>query len=250
MKPAEPGSVINNSIGMKLTLIPAGSFIMGSPKGESQAEYEEVMGINPSWFSLRTLSSHLLDLGSLREDFRKLLAGVDTGRLPVENVSWNEAAEFCRKLSARLDERRSGRVYHLPTEAEWEFACRAGTQTDWPAVDFNYGGGLEYHRDKNPFPGRTCPVGSYSPNAFGIYDMHGNVREWCADWYDEGYYAKSPEKNPAGPKKGERRVARGGGWAGVPEACRAAACLGLLPGTSLQRLGVPGLHAGCCQQSG
>jgi formylglycine-generating enzyme required for sulfatase activity len=270
MQPADP--VIINSIGMKLALIPAGAFVMGSPEGEygrsdhegpqhpveitrsfylgvfpvKQEEYEKVMGINPSWYSLqesldqKRLPSDACDQLNLRlalEGLNQDLAGVGTHRLPVENVSWNEAVQFCRRLSARKEERCSGWVYRLPTEAEWEYACRAGTDTGWPSVEFNYGGLLEYHRDENPFLGRTSPVGSYPPNPLGLHDMHGNVREWCADWYDEGYYSKSPRKNPSGPKKGERRVTRGGGWTGVAEACRAAARLGLLPGSHYSDLG-------------
>ena len=277
MTPAEAGPVITNSIGMKLVHIPAGSFVMGSSEAEygrrahegpqhkvtitrpfylgvfevTQEEYEELMGINPSWFSLQLdLNqkrvpnefdglSDLLDktLNRALAGLHAELAGLDTRRFPIENVSWTEAVGFCRRLSARPQEKRSNRVYHLPTEAEWEFACRAGAHAAWSSWPFNYGGGLEYHRDENPFLQRTCLVGSYPPNAFGLYDMHGNVREWCTDWYDEAYYGKSPKRNPTGPKKGQRRVARGGGWSGVAEACRATARLGLLLGSHYSDLG-------------
>ena len=250
---APPGAVITNSIGMKLALIPPGSFVMGSPEGErgrfdhegpqheveitrpfylgvfavTQEEFKRVMGMNPSCFSPDGTG-------------KETVAGLDTRRFPVENVSWNEAVEFCRTLSRLPEEKRSGRTYRLPTEAEWEYACRAGTDTAFHYGNYllgNWGGGLLYMRDESPFLGRTCPVGSYPANAFGLYDMHGNVREWCADWYEEGYYRRSSKKDPAGPKKGQSHVARGGSWFGIDEACRAASRLGFVPGTRSHDLG-------------
>ena len=124
--------------------------------------------------------------------------------LPVESVSWNDCVEFCRK---------AGNGLQLPTEAEWEYACRAETRGD-------YAGGIAqmaWYVD-----GSTHPVRQKQANAWGLHDMHGNVWEWCADWYDSGYYAKSPGVNPQGPASGEGRVLRGGsGWY-VPQDCRSA----------------------------
>jgi formylglycine-generating enzyme required for sulfatase activity len=223
---------VTNSIGMKLTLIPAGEFVMGSPETEeghwindpqhrvrmtqpfylgvyevTQGEYGKVMGAgaNPSWFSPGNFG-------------KKNVRGIDTSRLPVEYVTWTEAAEFCRKLSNRPDEKRAGRRYRLPTEAEWEYACRAGTVTP-----FHFGSALNGHEanclgdrpygttEKGPVLLRPAVVGSYRPNAFGLYDMHGNVGEWCHDWYGEAYYRTAPQADPRGPDNGTYRVIRGGG---------------------------------------
>lgn len=127
---------------------------------------------------------------------------------PVDNVSWFEAQEYCRKINMRL-----------PTEAEWEYACRSGIKSF-----FHYGGTLSGKQanfngqkpfggvPKAPFRRKPLPVGSFKPNAWNLYDMHGNVQEWCSDWYDVAFYGNSPEKNPRGPKKGNYKVVRGGGW--------------------------------------
>jgi formylglycine-generating enzyme required for sulfatase activity/outer membrane protein assembly factor BamB len=227
---------------MKLALIPAGEFLMGSPDADhdaqpdekprhrvritrlfylgvyevTQEEYERVMGANPSFFS-RTGPG------------KDKMAGRDTRRFPVEQVRWHDAVAFCRKLSALPAERRAGRLYRLPTEAEWEYACRAGTRTA-----FHHGDALSSRQanfdgrhpfggaPRGPFLARTAEVGSYAPNAFGLFDMHGNVWEWCADWYGAGYYKVSPADDPPGPKTGSMRVIRGGEWYGDGRDCRSA----------------------------
>lgn len=149
--------------------------------------------------------------------------------MPVVNVSWNDAMAFCEWMS-----NREGRKVRLPTEAEWEYACRAGTTTthafgntrtllaqranmqDMTLSPFLprkfrvYNRGSWKWRDGFPF---TAPVGSFPPNAFGLYDMHGNVSEWCQDWYADDYYKVSPEEDPPGPAQGDWRVVRGGEWA-------------------------------------
>ncbi|TVS08568.1 MAG: formylglycine-generating enzyme family protein [Planctomycetaceae bacterium] len=156
-----------------------------------------------------------------------------TDEHPVVNVSWNDAVEFCRWLS-----RKEGKTYRLPTEAEWEYACRAGTTTrhyhgddpeDLAAVD-NVGDAT--FRAKFPHWDWTIeaedgyvftsPVGKFEANAFGLYDMHGNVWEWCADWYDAKYYANSPVDDPPGPASGSYRVGRGGSWGHGAASCRSA----------------------------
>jgi formylglycine-generating enzyme required for sulfatase activity len=109
-------------------------------------------------------------------------------------------------------------VYRLPTEAEWEYACRAGTKTP-----YNHGTTLDRTRANNASQmGRTCKVGSYKPNKFGLYDMHGNVAEWCSDWHTNDYYSKSPSKDPQGPATGSQRVFRGGSWRCSNSRCRSA----------------------------
>ena len=182
----------------------------------TQEEYERVTGNNPSWFSR----------GGAEKD---AVAGLDTRRFPVENVSWHDAVEFCRRLSELPGEKAAGHVYRLPTEAQWEHACRAGATTR-----FSFGNecnGRQANCDgrypcgtleKGPHLGRTAQVGSYPANVFGLYDMHGNVWQLCEDWYDGGYYAGLPMDNPAGPTFGLHRVVRGGGWFHGAGDCRSA----------------------------
>src|SRR5260370_5852834 len=195
--------VIPNSIGLKLTLIPAGKFLMGSPAKEperdpeelqhevvitrpffmgvyevTQGEYEKLMG-KPKEGGKYNPSNRGAHFGS---------AGPDH---PMEHVSWNQAVEFCKRLSALPAEKKAGRLYRLPTEAEWEYACRAGTKTVFHVgnslaskqANFNglYPFGVEA---KGRNLQKTVKVGSFPPNAWGLYDMHGNVSESCSDWYD------------------------------------------------------------------
>jgi formylglycine-generating enzyme required for sulfatase activity len=122
-----------------------------------------------------------------------------------------------------------GAVYRLPTEAEWEYACRAGSTSP-----FGFGDKLSSHRanfdgtspygtlEQGPHLARPCPVGMYWPNAWGLYDMHGQLDEWCLDWYSEEYYHYSPRENPTGPQTGEMRVLRGGTWGNSARFCRSA----------------------------
>jgi formylglycine-generating enzyme required for sulfatase activity len=152
---------------------------------------------------------------------------------PVTQVSWNDAARFCAWLS-----NETGRIYRLPTEAEWEYACRAGTTTryhsgqdpeglirvgntwDSKATEvFSGVGNILKGSDGFVF---TSPVGRYRSNAFGLYDMHGNVFEWCQDWYGEDWYDESPSVDPQGPRRGSSRVVRGGSWGDNAVNCRSA----------------------------
>ena len=208
-------NITTNTIGMKLKLIQPGSFMMGSTGDYdnempvhkvtltkpfylgvyevTQEQYERVMGTNPS---------------NLKE----------SNLLPVEMVSWEDVVEFCRKLSAM-----EGLEYRLPTEAEWEYACRAGTTTSYSmgvtisTDQANYNGNYIYGRGvKGVYRCKTMEVGSFAPNAWGLYEMHGNVWEWCLDWFGSDYYKTSPERNPTGPASGTYRVLRGGGWNSHP----------------------------------
>ena len=133
------------------------------------------------------------------------MSGKDTSGYPVETVSWEDAVEFCKRLSAK-----EGKTYRLPTEAEWEYACRAGTTTEWYCGDKEdeLGRVAWYRKNSGKMP---HPVGGKEANSWGLFDIHGNVFEWCADWYDSDYYANSPPSDPPGPERGAFRVFRGGG---------------------------------------
>jgi formylglycine-generating enzyme required for sulfatase activity len=231
-----PQVVVRNSIGMELVPIPTGRFRMGSPKEEegrnvdeeqhdvqitrpfyagvcpvTQAQFEQVMGVNPSFFA-RT------------GEGRDKVQGIDTGNFPVEQVSWEDAEEFCRKLSNRREEKKEGRVYRLPTEARWEYMCRGEAKESTP---FNCGPTLT-RKDANIGSDKTTAVGLYKPNRFGLHDMHGNVLQWCHDYYDPEYYSKGPVFNydPQGPTErpagAEFRVLRGGSWQYDSKDCRSA----------------------------
>jgi len=191
------------------------------------------MGKNPSWFSAE---------GGGREAVKDL----DTRRFPVENVSWDDAVEFCRQLSALAPEKAAGRVYRLPTEAEWEYACRSGTTTPFHFGVFlsssraNFDGNYPYgHADKGPFLERTTRVGSFPPNAFQLHDMHGNVWQWCADYYDKDYYTKGPGMDPRNDDRGPMglRLLRGGAWDVGGRLCRAAYRHRNAPNSHLNRVG-------------
>lgn len=222
---------LGKGVALRLVLIRPGSFFMGSgddlleresdeqPRHQvtvsrpfymgatevTQAQYQAVMGANPSLFQ-----------------------GADR---PVERVIWDDATAFCRRLGERL-----GRTVRLPTEAEWEYACRAGSSTRFPFGDSE--ADLARHANfcdrsaKTPAPYRceqyddghdkSAPVASYRPNAWGLYDMQGNVFEWCQDWYRDTYYRNSPSVDPPGADIGPYRVLRGGSWNSPTWHCRSA----------------------------
>jgi formylglycine-generating enzyme required for sulfatase activity len=193
----------------------------------TQGEYEKVMGANPSAFTPRQLDASTFQppLDAKQREWRAKDAtrpvGEYTSRHPVETVSWDDSAEFCRRLSAMPAEQAAGRGYRLPTEAEWEYACRAGTTTRWNCGDDEAGLADVAWFTKNAGE-VTHPVGQKKPNAWGLYDMHGNVWQICGDWYSEDYYAQSPSRDPKGPPTGSSRVLRGGYWSYGPTHCRSA----------------------------
>jgi serine/threonine-protein kinase len=193
----------------------------------TQGEYQQVMGVNPSAFCDPQIpGSRLFPPPNARHVDERAraacrAAGWDTGRHPVETVSWNDAVEFCRRLSAHPEERAAGRVYRLPTEAEWEYACRAGTTTRWWYGDDAAGLGPCAWFGRNADQ-TTHPVGEKRANPWGLFDTYGNVWQWCGDYYDPRYYERSTGTNPPGPTTGTYRVARGGPWGGGPSVCRSA----------------------------
>ena len=238
-----PPSRIVNSIGMELALMPAGEFLMGSPETEegrfdgegpqhlvritqafylgvypvTQLEYERVMGNNPSAFcSTGRYSSRV--------------SGQDTSRFPVEQVSWEEAMEFCRRLSAQ-----EGVEYFLPTEAQWEYACRAGSVGRWSFGEEEERLSEYAWYGEDFLRGTPHTVGAKQPNAWGLHDIHGNVLEWCSDWY--GPYAASAVDDPMGPEAGSYRVIRGGGWDYDAGLCRSAYRYGDAPSARSDALG-------------
>jgi formylglycine-generating enzyme required for sulfatase activity len=182
----------------------------------TQGEYEKVAGVNPSAFTERPMDASAFHPSpgqkqqAERQEHAQAVAGKDTSRHPVEWVSWYDAVEFCRRLSALPAERTAGRAYRLPTEAEWEFACRAGTASRWYCGDDEAKVGAAAWYNQNS--GTTRPVGGKQPNAWRLYDMHGNIWQWCADWYRADYYRQSPSDDPTGPSTGSERVVRGGAW--------------------------------------
>ena len=164
--------------------------------------------------------------------------GRDTADFPVDSVKWESAKEFCLKLSRRPVEEKQGQTYWLPTEAQWEYACRADTPTPFAfgnsldAEQANFDGKFPYGKvEKGAYLKRTCKVGSYKPNLWGLHDMHGNVWEWCADWYDKDYYKPTLSIDPEGPGKPreELRVIRGGSWDSKGYMCRSAQRKGFRP---------------------
>jgi formylglycine-generating enzyme required for sulfatase activity len=180
----------------------------------TQEQFARIMKRNPSWFQKD---------GDGRDDVRNQ----DPREFPVEMVSWDDAVEFCRRLSELSAEKEARRVYRLPTEAEWEYACRAGSATEFStgaALNVKQANVFERSSDEKSRPlDRSARVGSYAPNAWGFFDLHGNVFEWCSDWYDAGYYARAPAKDPSGPESGTARVLRGGAWCYLARHARSAA---------------------------
>jgi len=264
-----PGRYQSESIGLRMNLIPPGTFQMGSPLNElerridesqhavtitkpfyigihevTQFEYNQVTQSRPSAFSTS---------GSAKDKVLKLV----TDQFPVENISWFDAVRFCNRLSEKdglpayykiepvpvtdaanapqkwTTTNNGGNGYRLPTEAEWEYACRAGTRTPFhfgleqlitsgnmraPMVAAGYGAAPKW-----PEVGRTTKAGTYPPNDWGLFDMHGNVAEWCEDWYEKQYFTESGTEDPHGPPLGIHRVLRGGSGMLPGSNCRSAA---------------------------
>jgi formylglycine-generating enzyme required for sulfatase activity len=153
---------------------------------------------------------------------------------PVEKVSWTDAVEFCGKLSAMPAEKTAGHVYRLPTEAEWEYACRSGTTTAYGFGDDASRLG-DYGWSRSNSDSKPHPVGEKKPNAWGLYDMHGNVWEWCQDWY--AAYPSGSATDPTGATSGSNRVFRGGGWGHGARFCRSAYRFWSTPGIRINDLG-------------
>jgi formylglycine-generating enzyme required for sulfatase activity len=247
-----------NSIGMRLVLVPPGEFDMGSSPEEIELLLKEATHGKSDAATLDRLRSegprHRLRITSpfylgayevTRGEYLRVMpapaskppvsksaasksAGaaaaaspaVEGAALPIDAVSWIEAQEFCRRLSELPEEKAAGRVYRLPTEAEWEYACRAGTVGRFSGTDEASLRSLAWYRtNAGELPHR---VGQKLPNAWGLYDLLGNVGEWCFDWFSPDYYRQSPAADPAGPESGSARIVRGGAWLSALDALRSA----------------------------
>lgn len=216
-----PTKEIVDSVGMKMVLIPEGEFDMGSPNWDRDAETGEkpkhkVKITKPFYLGKHEVTQALwrkvmgTDPWKIGGDFYK-----EGAEYPATHVNWNDAMAFCEKLS-----RSERKTYRLPTEAEWEYACRGGTTTRFHFGDDE--NGFERYGWLGQEEKNAQPVALKQANPFGLHDMHGNVWEWCQDWYDQNYYLTSPTSDPQGPAAGSQRVLRGGGWDGMKRGCRSA----------------------------
>jgi sulfatase modifying factor 1 len=215
---------ITNTTGMAFNEIPAGTFMMGSPETEEHRnddEYQHNVTITKAFYMQTT---------EVTQGQWKAVMGTEPwkGEVLIKEgpnyaatwISWDDAVAYCKKLSEK-----DGKTYRLPTEAEWEYACRAGTQTTWSfgsdekeLADYDW-----YARNAGDINDKYAhQVKLKKPNAFGMYDMHGNVNEWCHDYYGSAYYWKSPAQDPTGPVTGSVRVLRGGSWLDFSRLTRSA----------------------------
>jgi formylglycine-generating enzyme required for sulfatase activity len=203
---------VTNSIGVEFVLIRAGEFQMGAPDGDKDEQPVHTVRISKPFY-LGQYEITQAQWQAVMENNPSRFTGDPTR--PVENVSWEDVQDFIRRLNAK----ESGVTYRLPTEAEWEYEARAGTTT---AYSFgNDQGQLSQYAWYGATSGsQTQPVGKLRPNAWGLYDMHGNVWEWVQDWY--GPYTAAAAVDPAGPSSGSRRVFRGGAWLSAAGGCRSA----------------------------
>ena len=224
---------LDNDITLEMVAIPGGTFLMGSPQDEKDSYDDErpqhkvnvptffigkYLITQTQWRAIAATAKIDIDLETNPSEFKG-------DELPVESVNWYQATEFCKRLS-----RETKREYRLPSEAEWEYACRAGTTTPFYFGETitgelaNYNASNTYADEPNgEYRNETTPVGQFPPNAFGLYDMHGNVREWCADtWHDN--YDGAPTDGSAWIENGDdnRSPLRGGAWYTFPYRCRSA----------------------------
>ena len=197
----EQSSFTDPTTGMEMVWVPGGCFQMGSNSGDSDEKPIHKVRVDGFWIGKYEVTQGQWQkvMGNNPSRFKK------GNNYPVENVSWNDCQEFIKKLN-----RRSDKSFRLPTEAEWEYAARSGGKIEEYAGS-NYCSGVAWFGEL--WKTGSHAVGCKAANGLGLYDMSGNVWEWCADWYDKKYYSDSPLNNPKGPSSGSTRVVRGGCWA-------------------------------------
>ena len=216
---------LGNKIQLKLAPIPAGKFLMGSPKGDPGSAFNESDRLKPNDYYQHPVTltrAFLIGTTEVTQAQYRAVTGQNPSVFkgddrPVDNVSWNDALQFCQLLSAK-----TGQTVRLPTEAEWEYACRAGTTTRYAFGDDPDHAQLAAHAWYEANSARqTHPVGQKKPNDWGLHDMGGNVWEWCADTF-KGPYEDKTVTDPEGPPSGDIRVLRGGCWETGPLSARSA----------------------------
>jgi formylglycine-generating enzyme required for sulfatase activity len=251
---------LGNGVSLDMVYIPGGTFLMGSPESEEGSHYLEYpqhqVTLQPFFLGKYAITQAqwqaVANLPKLQQNLDPNPSEFKGNNRPVECVTWYDAVEFCARLSVA-----TGRQYRLPSEAQWEYACRAGTTTPFHFGETittdvaNYDSSEETYADEpeGEYRYKTTPVGSFSPNSFGLYDMHGNVIEWCADpWHWQNNYEKAPtdgkvwdqgcndnrycnypEHIPGMLKDESMRMLRSGSWCASPEACRSAARNYMIP---------------------
>ena len=201
-------------VNFEMVAVEGGTFTMGATEEQGSDVYDDEKPTHQV-----TLSSYYIGKTEVTQELWQAVMGSNPSNfsgtnLPVERVSWDDCQEFITKLNAL-----TGKTFRLPTEAEWEFAARGGTKSQ----GFTYSGSntvddVAWYFDTSS--STTQPVATKAPNELGIYDMSGNVYEWCNDWYSSSYYTSESQTNPTGPDSGSNRVWRGGSWAGDARACR------------------------------
>jgi sulfatase modifying factor 1 len=220
---------------IKWVSIPAGTFTMGSPASEvdrADDEIEHEVKLSAFKMSAYEVTFEQYDAFCVATKREKPGdEGWGRGKRPVINVSWDDATAFAKWMGCRL-----------PTEAEWEYACKAGSTTPFNTGEnlttnqANYNGNYPYNKNAiGIYREHSTEVGSFDPNAYGLYDMHGNVWEWCRDWY--GDYPSTSQSNPTGPTEGSSRVLRGGGWVDDAHFCRSALRINSTPDNRLSPIG-------------
>jgi formylglycine-generating enzyme required for sulfatase activity len=222
---------LGGGVKMEFVLIPAGSFMMGSEEGMPDEKPVHRVAITKSFYMGKYEVT--------QEQWQALMGGNPSEfkgpKNPVEQVSWFDCQNFISKLKPKVN----GLKPRLPTEAQWEYACRAGSQSAY--YYGNRGADLwQYAWYGESEGGSPHPVGEKEPNAWGLYDMHGNVYEWCSDVYGKSYYRVSPQNDPLGSDSGENRVLRGGMWSTEAVDCRSALRGGITPSS---RRGYGGFRA-------